>query len=76
MAATTCGRFLEVVSGAEGAGRTGQNCDMLRSIAIEAAERLGEGARGRRIDRVTCGWPVDRHDRDRAIDVAANRRSL
>src|SRR5207244_2961686 len=69
-------RHPEVVAGAKGARRAGQDGNMLRDIAIETAERFGQRARSRRIDRVARRRTVDRDDRHGTIDVAANRRSI
>jgi hypothetical protein len=76
MATMTRVGLLEVVSGAEGASRAGRDGNMLRSITIETAEGFGQGAHGRRIDRIARRRTVDRDYRHGAIDVAANRRGI
>jgi hypothetical protein len=65
-------RLLQVVAGAEGAIGTGQDRDVLRDIAIEAAKGVGECVGRRRIDGVACGRAVDRDDRHGAVDLAAD----
>jgi hypothetical protein len=59
--------LLQIEPGTEGATSSREDRHGERSVSIEATQRFGERAGGRRVDGIAGGRPVDRDDRGRAV---------